>query len=327
MRNQGLRRGILAGLGCLALAGPAAAASAKDDDDRPAAMPAGPREPGKDRSDRGADSDSMFGFTEGSDTVEAGERELSYEVLMRRRGGLNSYSAADSVLRYEQSMRDDLKLGVGAGLDRYRLSPPEGADEDEEGIPGLGKRRSLVSSLSGEAKYRLLERGPSPVGLSVSLEPEWRRVVSGRGRNTRLVQLQTKLMADVALVPDRVFAAVNLSWEPQATWAEAGRFVRDTNVEASAAIAARVWNGIFLGGEIRYLASFDGLAFRKAPSYGVFVGPTLQARLSDRVALGVAWSARIGGVTRSKPEPVPDFGNVPDPGERHHLRVKFGYSF
>src|SRR4051812_36562343 len=97
-----------------------------------------------------------------------------------------------------------------------------------------------------------------------------------------------------------------------------GMTVRDTNAELSTAVSARVSEGLFIGSELRYLASFDKFSLSKVTDTGVFVGPTVFAKLSERASLSAAWSTRIGGKIRSEPDPVPDFGNVPDPTERHH---------
>lgn len=209
------------------------------------------------------------------------------------------------------------------------LTPDQvaGAEDLNEVLP-LFHRRSLAQSLSGELKYRIIERGQqSPIGLAISFEPQFKRVLDGRGFHTRLFQFETRLIADTALIPDRLFLAANLAWEPGITRTFENKTERDTTVQASLALAGRVAEGVFLGVEARYLASFEGYSFQKPPDYGIFVGPTLYAKLSDKVNVSAAYGRRIGGVIRNAPEPVPDFGNVPAPAERHHLRVKVGYAF
>lgn len=103
--------------------------------------------------------------------------------------------------------------------------------------------------------------------------------------------------------------------------------MRDTNADLSAALSARVLDNVFLGGEVRYLASFEGLSLKKQSDIGVFIGPTIYVMLSERASLAAAWSMRVGGKVRSEPDLLPDFGNVPDPTERHHVKIRFGYSF
>jgi hypothetical protein len=311
-------------LACFALASATPALCAQDDDDNDKPGKGGARV-GKIQEKERVETENMFGFTEGSDTGEAGERELTTETLWRKRRMLTPYSAMLGKLNFEYSARDDVKLGVAASYDRYRF--PAGPSFDLEGDSALLPHWSAAVGLSGELKYRLLERGSSPVGLAISFEPEWRRVVSGRGLGISLVQFQTKFMADAALVPERVFIAANASWEPQVTWMNSGETTRDTNIELSAAVSARLFEGLFVGGEVRYLASFEGLSFKTPPDYGFFVGPTLYAKISERVYVAAAWSIRVGGRIRSDPEPLPDFGNVPDHSESHHVRVKAGVSF
>jgi hypothetical protein len=321
----------------LALAIPHAAAAAPrgDDDDAPHGK-ASASSGGQDKGDKDekVETESIFGFTEGSDTGEAGEREVSFGVLARQRTRISRYSAAQSDLKFEYSIRDDLKLGLGTFVDSYRAAkrplPSDDSGEAGEGVPlpPMLTRRSVVTGLNGEAKYRILERGEkSPIGLSISFEPEWRQVTAGRGVGISLVQFQTKLTADTALISDQLFLAFNASWEPQVTYIPLERTVRDTNVELSAALTTRVREDLFVGGELRYLASFQGLSLSKPTDNGIFIGPTVYAKLSEKAYLSAAWSTRVGGKVRSEPEALPDFGNVPDPLERHHVRVRFGYSF
>ena len=328
---QVLRALALGGAALIGSAGTSAFAAPRDDDRKPATV----------------ETESIFGFTEGSDTGEAGERELSYGLLGRQRARANRYGAVQNDLRFEHSLSDDLKLGLGTFLDAYRSSRravpesdaqdardalPLSVQDDDTGTADISApaltRRSLVTGLSAEAKYRILERGQdSPFGLAVSFEPEWRRAVSGRGTGTSLIQFQTKIMADAAIIPDRLFFAVNASWEPQVTRTPENATVRDSNSEISAALAARLSERLFIGGELRYLVSFEGFSLSNVTDTGVFVGPTVFANLSERASMSAAWSVRVGGQIRSEPEPVPDFGNVPDPLERHHVRLRFSYTF
>jgi hypothetical protein len=207
----------------------------------------------------------------------------------------------------------------------YTIFPPSTILELRDEF-GVFSGESRAAGLSGELKYLLLDRNKSPVGLAVSFEPEWRSVVAGQGSGTDLVQFQTKAMADAALVPERVFVALNASWEPQVTWTNTGETIRDTNVEISAALAGQISEGLFAGGEVRYLASFEGLSFARSTNSGIFIGPTLYAKLSERAFVAASWSIRIGGVIRER-EPLPDFGNVPDSTESHHVRLRAGVNF
>src|SRR5215204_5931460 len=93
------------------------------------------------------ETDSLFGFTEGSDTGDAGERELSYQITGRRLLRRNGYSASDNALNFEYGYRDDLKLGVGASLDGYRFARPRPSDimgNEETGTGEAGEVLQLM---------------------------------------------------------------------------------------------------------------------------------------------------------------------------------------
>jgi hypothetical protein len=151
-------------------------------------------------------------------------------------------------------------------------------------------------------------------------------VVAGQGSGTDLIQFQTKAMLDTALVPERIFVALNASWEPEITWMNTGETIRETDIELSAVLTGRISENLFAGGEVRYLAGFEGLSFARATNSGIFIGPTFYAKLSERAFVAATWSIRVGGAIRER-DSLPDFGNVPDATESHHVRVRAGVSF
>ena len=85
----------------LTVALPAAAASAADDDDGADRARTSAGTLGKQVREEETETENVFGFTEGADTGEAGEREISYQLTGRRRRGSNGYSAADNIVGSE----------------------------------------------------------------------------------------------------------------------------------------------------------------------------------------------------------------------------------
>lgn len=314
---------ILLLLGSLLCAIPAAA---QDDDQQLSnrSISTRPAEQAAFGSDEG---EGLFGFSEQSSTGEEGEREVSAEAFYRLRTRVNKHHAIENRVTLEFSPRDNVGLGFSAFYDRYGLGRNRFRGEDEESDGSVLARTSTVTGLSGELKYSILERGSNPIGVAISLEPEVRRVINGAGFNTQLAELETKLMLDFEIIPGRVLGALNASWQPQVTFEGSRVLGRDTNLEFSGSVVTQIASGIFLGGEARYVSAFEGLSFRRAPDYGIFIGPTAYARLSEKLYVSAAWGIRIGGVIRGEPESLPDFGDVPDPAEKHLVRIKIGASF
>jgi hypothetical protein len=79
---------------------------------------------------------------------------------------------------------------------------------------------------------------------------------------------------------------------------------------------------IFLGAEVRYMRAYEGLALQRFRGEAVFVGPTLYAKLSERLAVSAAYSAQVAGHAVDVPGRL-DLNNF----SRHQVRLKFLYEF
>jgi hypothetical protein len=97
---------------------------------------------------------------------------------------------------------------------------------------------------------------------------------------------------------------------------------REAVVGPAAGLMVRVVPGILVGGEARYLRSYQSLALEKFAGQALFVGPTLYARLSKRSWMIAAWSPQIAGRAANASGPL-DLTNF----ERHQAKVQFGLEF
>jgi hypothetical protein len=97
---------------------------------------------------------------------------------------------------------------------------------------------------------------------------------------------------------------------------------REAVVGPAAGLMVRVGPGILVGGEARYLRSYQSLALEKFAGQALFVGPTLYARLSKRSWMIAAWSSQIAGRAANGSGPL-DLINF----ERHQAKLQFGLEF
>ncbi|MGE0212990.1 MAG: transporter [Parvibaculaceae bacterium] len=300
-----------AALGLLAaglLIMPVPRAARADDDDTVAT---------RTEEDEGVETENIFGFTEGTDTGEKGELELSAGVtgaFKRKREDPESsrYSVLTPEAEIEYGVTDDWKLSLGTSLLFYDIRNIEELDNRDGGG---------FNSISFESKYRFLNRETSPIGLAFSIEPEISRYDEGSGERATNIELGMKFMADAAIVPDRLFAAVNLAYAPE--WAkEDGAWVRESSLEASGALTLAVTPQLFLGAEVRYLASYEGATLDQFEGDALYVGPTLYFQISDRAYFMAAYSLQVAGDS-------PDNGSHLDlvEHERHQFLAAFGYTF
>jgi hypothetical protein len=149
----------------------------------------------------------IFGFTDGADIGNQGEKAIEFETTgsFKKRGG--KYSALEQELEYE---------GVPSQFFSYELSA-HGMFHSINNVEGLDNLNSTAfSGLSAKLRYLLIERGPSsPIGVTISAEPEWSRIDGTDGTKTRDYATEFRLAADTELVPNRLYAALNLIYAPE----------------------------------------------------------------------------------------------------------------
>jgi hypothetical protein len=249
------------------------------------------------------DTEHIFGFTEGTDIGEKGEREFE-NTLTGRLGKAGRYLAIEneSAFRYGVTESFRASLAVTTTYHAIRDVP----DLDNRNAAGFG-------GLSGEFRWRLLERGNAPFGLAVSVAPQWRRIDDVSGDPVQSFALPITVLADLAVIPEKLFAALNVTYTPSVA-RENGVWQQEHPIEISLAAAHAFGENLFVGAEVRYLArNQDGLF----TGHALFVGPSLFVKISETIALKAAWSAQI-----------PDEGRLDLVNfERHQVRALFVKTF
>lgn len=82
--------------------------------------------------------------------------------------------------------------------------------------------------------------------------------------------------ADREIVPGILFAALNLSYGfGEVRNYSTGLYLDGSELAFSAAATARLWEDVYLGGEVRYRRGFDALAFGNLTGQAVFLGADL----------------------------------------------------
>lgn len=304
-----LAAALLSGVAVL----PATQARADDDDDE--------ARPGVATQVEGIETENIFGYTLGTDTGEKGEKELTFTLdgRLSRLGlsGTSRYSALTGEAEFEYALTDDLKISVGAAASNFDINRI--FDMEDRSGGGFG-------GAFFEVKYRFLNRETAPFGLSLTIEPEWARLDESSGENGTAYGIEFRLAADKELVKDFLFAAVNLVYEPE--WERESEdwvsfWSSGSGLEVSGAVTAQVVKDIFLGGEIRYLAAFDGAALNERQGWALYLGPTLYAQVTENFYVKAAWSIQVTGNATDIP-----FGNLDLVNfERQQGRLQVGFQF
>lgn len=261
----------------------------------------------------GAETESLFGFTPGSDTDSAGSRAVAIESIsgFGRRDG--SYAAIGGKLEFSYGLTDDLSVSLGL-LGGWR---------NIRGVTGYGNIDALrFDGVGTELRWRILKRGDSPVGLTLHIEPSWRGQDEASGEAGRGVSSENKLIIDRELIPERLYGAVNLIYDIETFKPRGGAYERASTAGIAAAATYQVAPQVFLGGEMRYLRSYDGIAFRRLQGAALFAGPSLFWHFGEASWLSLAWSAQVAGGTTGLSGKLDT-----DHFARHQVRVKMGVEF
>jgi hypothetical protein len=257
----------------------------------------------------------IFGFTDGSDIGNQGEKALEFETTgsFKKRGG--KYSAIEQELEFES---------VVSQFFAYELSA-HGMAHSINNVEGLDNLNSTAfSGLSAKLRYLLIERGPgSPIGVTISAEPEWSRIDGTDGTKTRDYASEFRLAADTELVPNRLYAALNLIYAPEIAKAFGDlNWERSSMGGVSAALSYRFTPSFTMGVEAEYDRAYDGLAFQSFQGNGLFVGPTMHIQISPKMLLAAAFSTQVAGHAVGDPRALDltDF-------ERYRGNLKFEVEF
>src|SRR5262245_46179785 len=124
----------------------------------------------------GVDTEHLFGFSEGADIGEKGERELESETIARGGKAAGKYGALTETLEAKYVAAEGLRLGARATFAYFGIS----------GVPGLADRGDgAMQGVSFEARYALVDRARAPFGLTIIAEPRWGRVDDVSGEAVR----------------------------------------------------------------------------------------------------------------------------------------------
>jgi len=256
----------------------------------------------------------LFGFTLGSDVNDVGEIEGESETTGRFAKRAGSYAALSSELALKFIPFENFSVEPGVGI----------AWHDITGVPGLDDRRQgAFDTVTVELRYRLLDRAHAPFGLTLGADPHWGRVDEVSGEPVDRFGTEFLVVLDRELVADRLFGALNLTYEPEAARLRlTGVWEHQSDFGVSAALAAQVGKGVVVGAEARYLRSYDGLGLDTHTGEALFVGPTFYAKFAERVWMSAAWNVQVAGRAVNDPA-VLDLVNF----ERHQAKLRFGYNF
>jgi hypothetical protein len=262
-----------------------------------------------------AEDKYMFGFVDGADIGNEGEKAIEFETTgaFKKRGG--RYSAVEQELEFEH---------VPTQFFAYELSA-HGIAHSISGVEGLDDiNHAAFSGLSAKLRYLIIGRGPgSPIGLTVSAQPEWSRIDGTDGTQTQDYSTDFRIVADTELIQNRLYAAFNVSYVPEtAKGAGDPSWKNSSGLSLSTALAYRITPTVAVGAALEYDRSYDGLVFQTFNGNALFLGPTLQINFGPKMLLAAAFMAQVAGHAVDDPRAL-DLTNF----SQYRANLKFEVEF
>src|SRR5437763_13068216 len=228
----------------------------------------------------------IFGFTEGSGIGLEGEKEFSIDTVGRFGKRDGRYAATETKFEFEYTPNQYIQLEFG----------PLAAAHFIRDVTDLDNRSTFrPSGFFGEIRYLLLDRPASPVAVTVSFEPNYRAFDETGGAPVTNFEFETKIMADVELVKNRVYGAVNLIYEPEITRMPDGSRERESQFGLTGAVSFRVLPDLLIGVEADYFRHYDGTFLNTFTGDALFIGPALYYKFARKMFLTAAWNAQVWG--------------------------------
>jgi hypothetical protein len=229
----------------------------------------------------------IFGnFTIGSSTDEEGEKafEPETEADFGKRGG--SYAAAETELEYEFTPTQFMQIELAPTVSAY----------DVRNVPGLDDRTMAgVNGFEADVRSVVLDRGPSPVAVTASFEPEFHSLDETGGAKVVNYGLENRLEADAELIKDRLYFGSNLLYEPETTRGDLGTWVNESTWGVSSALAYQLVPKVVVGADLWYLRHYEGIGFNSFTGAAVYFGPTLYWQMTPKVLMSAAWETQVAG--------------------------------
>lgn len=262
----------------------------------------------------GIDTEHLFGFMIGTDVGKIGEREFQSETTGRFAKNGGNYRAIGQEFELEFVPVKNVRIELGSTFASHNIN----------GVPGLEDRGQLSwQGVSVDFRYRFLNRGSAPFGLTLAVEGHADRLDETTAAAVRSYGTGFTLAFDRELIPNTIVAALNLVYRPEWTrLVGVGTAEQDSTIGAALGVMAQLRPGLFLGGEARYLRRYEGIGLQEFEGQALFVGPTAYFQLSQRTWLTAAWSVQAWGRPAGSNAAL-DLVN----SERQHARLVFGVNF
>ncbi len=284
-------------------------------------------------------SADVFGFSSGSDVSDLGAwaAGLTYQGGFKGAGFKpGSFSGHAGQLQFSTSFLPCWEVGP------YLLgSTSKGSFR---GMPGDVSFTSYGVGI--ENKLKVLGRATHGVGLTFVFDPNYQRydqkdstiIPIALGWTGAQVGATYKMLLDAELIKGKLFGALNLQLDQ--SWVErpfkinplGSDYARGSNLTFSGALSYQLVDGLFVGGEARYVRTHAGNFLNQYTGDAVFVGPTFFWQASKALSISGAYGIQVAGnakaINGAVLAPIFAASNINLASANQHIaKVKVGYAF
>jgi hypothetical protein len=229
------------------------------------------------------DTKNLFGFLEGADVGEKGDRSLEFETTGSFGEAQGLYRSIEQEFIFENALTDSFGLELGAHV----------LGQDIRGVPDLPDFVGVnFMGVSAEFRYMVMHRTADvPIQVTLTVQPEYNSIVEA-GHQANDVTATFRPVADVISSDRRLYGAVNLVYAPDASRLP-GQLWNDVAVlSASAALSYRLTPPLMFGAEADYDRAYGGLVPRGFEGEAFYLGPTFHYQINEKIDLSAAFLAQ-----------------------------------
>ena len=229
------------------------------------------------------DTKNLFGFLEGADIGEKGDRSLEFETTGSFGEAQGLYRSIEQEFIFENALTNSFGLELGAHV----------LGQDIRGVPDLPDFVGVnFMGVSAEFRYMVMHRTADvPIQVTLTVQPEYNSITEA-GRQANDVTATFRAVADVISSDRRLYGAVNLVYAPDASRLP-GQLWNDVAVlSASAALSYRLTPPLMFGAEADYDRAYGGLVPRGFEGQAFYLGPTFHYQINERIDLSAAFLAQ-----------------------------------
>jgi hypothetical protein len=253
------------------------------------------------------DTKNLFGFLEGADVGEKGDRSLEFETTgsFGREQGL--FRSIEQEFIFENTPTDSLGLEFGANV----------LGQDVRHVPDLPDFAGVnFNGLSVELRYALIHRTAEfPIQVTLTAEPEWSSIADA-GQRTVDFGASFRAIADAISSDRRLYGAVNLVYAPEGSQLAGQPWEHEAVLSAAVAVSYRLTPPLMFGAEADYDRAYEGLVPREFLGHAAYFGPTFHYQINEKIDLS-------GAVLVQAPGGRIDFDDFPRQLAKLRLEVEF----